>query len=93
MNHDISTERLSIIEKGIADSKNYQSEAMTQKKIFGQQLEENTKKFQELGTTPDKAQEDIENIEKEILSLLESIEGMIPFEELKKREERNSKAV
>lgn len=81
-------ERLQKIEKGINDSKDYRRDAKTQGDIYGKQLQENTEKLIELGTTPEKAEADIQKIEQEIMALTEQIEQMLPFEELKKREER-----
>lgn len=84
------TERIQKIEKGITDSKNFRRDAQTQGDIYGKQLAENTQKLIELGTTPEKAEVDIINISKEIELLTSKIEQMIPFEELERREQRNS---
>lgn len=81
-------ERINRIEKGITDSSNYRRDAMTQISIYGKQLEENTEELIKLGTSPETIDQDIARLEKEILELIEKAESYIPFEELKKREER-----
>lgn len=77
------TQNLQNIEKGIQASEQLRQRAITSKEIYERDLKATDEELKALGTTPEKAQADLEKIDASIQSKLESIQAKIPFDLLR----------
>lgn len=76
-------EQLKRIEQLIKAAHELRQQALTKKGMYEEQLKEKEKEMKELGTSPDKMEADIENLEKEIESDMQMIQSMIPMDLLR----------
>ncbi|MBP1308706.1 hypothetical protein JOD82_001726 [Paenibacillus sp. 1182] len=84
VNNDELIAKLQRTEKALKASEQLKMKAIAKKGAYEQQLKDNESELKLLGTTPEKAEQEVREIEIEIQRTLEKIEGMIPFELLER---------
>lgn len=78
------TSELQRIEKAIQNSEMLRQRAESSKEIYEEQLRQTDEELKSLGTTAEKAEEELASIDQKIAKSLEKINEMIPFDLLKK---------
>ncbi|ADO59475.1 hypothetical protein [Paenibacillus polymyxa] len=84
VNNEELVAKLQRVEKALKASEQLKMKAIAKKGAYEQQLKDNESELKLLGTTPEKAEQEVREIEIEIQRTLEKIEGMIPFELLER---------
>lgn len=72
-------EQLKVLEKCVQSAENLKQNAITKKGMYEEQLVEVEKELNELGTTPDKVDEYILQLEQEIEYAMKQLKEAIPF--------------
>lgn len=78
------TVELQNIEKAIQASETLRQRAITSKELYEQQLKETESELKSLGTTAEKAEQDLRKIDEQIASNLQEIKNKLPFDLLQK---------
>lgn len=78
------TEQLKVLEKCIQSAESLKQNAITKKGMYEEQLLEVEKELKELGTTPEKVDEYLMQLENEIQTSMQVLKDTIPFDLLLK---------
>ena len=78
------TTELQNIEKAIQNSEMLRQRAVANKELYEEQIKQTDEELKALGTTPEKAQEELASIDAQIAKNLAKINEMIPFDLLRK---------
>jgi len=78
------TVELQNIEKAIQASETLRQRAITSKELYEQQLKETESELKALGTTAEKAEQDLQKIDEQIAINLQEIKDKLPFDLLQK---------
>jgi len=78
------TTELQNIEKAIQNSEMLRQRATANKEVYEEQIKQTDEEMKALGTTPEKAQEELASIDAQIERYLKNINDMIPYDLLKK---------
>jgi chromosome segregation ATPase len=78
------TTELQNIEKAIQNSEMLRQRATANKEVYEEQIKQTDEELKALGTTSEKAQEELASIDAQISKNLKKINEMIPFDLLRK---------
>jgi len=74
------TNELQLIEKGIQNSEMLRQRATANKDVYEEQIKQTDEEFRLLGTTPEKAGEELASIDRQVETNLKRMKEMIPFD-------------
>lgn len=78
------TTELQNIEKAIQNSEMLRQRATANKEVYEEQIKQTDEELKALGTTPEKAEQELSSIDSQIATNLKRINEMIPFDLLRK---------